>query len=922
MIDRSSFINLMHASYVTARYDYSRSLAADWLAAWPNDAEILLLLAEAELKDGTYAEAITRLHKLIEIDPELGEAYELLAKAYYDTHELQQAQDLDACRALLQREKIGKAHIPDWVRPLDRSLKALEIGNSSRAVSQAQEAIKADPDYALPTLIYIKSLLADDKTEDGIALARIANDRWPDCLYFRFILAKDMMNKGKVQRGVDRLHRIAADDPTGRLANKYLGEHHYYVELWPKRLSVDLSRPVPAEVRAIVGGNRIEATSRVPGDAFKASKLSDSDSTEKSRAARIREKLRRTRREQPKEVTVAPEPNPKLMRNSPIFSTNSMELPVAKQVSAPAAPAASAIEVNESAVPTETIRADDEHPQIFDVHQTIAAEFERLGDRLIVHLPKTSKSVHVLSYLVLSCKEALLQKFGEEKFSRLDEALDALVDSVARRPGWKAHKLYIDDRASMQALGLTPVDVQNPWQIKLRIADVDRALQAQGEMIGALFIIGGNEIVPFHMLPNPTDDDDESIPSDNPYATTDANYFAPQWPVGRLPSDNDLDFMVRFIRSSADEHHYTPSSSGFLLKLQYMVSLLLNRVFRKRIKSLGYTANIWRKASLAVYRAIGTPRSLISSPPAEVGSLNPQLMRPAVFSYYNLHGLEDAPEWFGQKDPFNEIGSAGPDFPVALRPVDIVNSGRAPRIVFTEACYGANILSKSSETAICLKFLESGSRAVVGSTKISYGSVTPPLIAADLLGRNFWDHVVRGIPVGEALRRSKLQLASDMHRRQGYLDGEDQKTLISFILYGDPLLASGEFTKRSDKSPITRKAIRPAQMKTVCALAGPDLSEEDLEPLVLEKVRSIVADYLPGMFDASCKVHSQLQTCDGSNHACPTHQLKLHKSPEGSRPTIVVTFSKHVPDGTLIHPHYARLTLDDQGKVLKLAVSR
>jgi hypothetical protein len=39
-------------------------------------------------------------------------------------------------------------------------------------------------------------------------------------------------------------------------------------------------------------------------------------------------------------------------------------------------------------------------------------------------------------------------------------------------------------------------------------------------MIGALLIIGGSDNVPFHMLPNPTDDSDVNVPSDNPYATS------------------------------------------------------------------------------------------------------------------------------------------------------------------------------------------------------------------------------------------------------------------------------------------------------------------------------------------------------------------------------------------------------------------
>ena len=62
-----------------------------------------------------------------------------------------------------------------------------------------------------------------------------------------------------------------------------------------------------------------------------------------------------------------------------------------------------------------------------------------------------------------------------------------------------------------------------------------RSLKKRGERIGAVLIVGGPEVVPFHNLPNPVDDADVDVPSDNPYATSDENYFIPEWPVGRLP---------------------------------------------------------------------------------------------------------------------------------------------------------------------------------------------------------------------------------------------------------------------------------------------------------------------------------------------------------------------------------------------------
>jgi len=48
------------------------------------------------------------------------------------------------------------------------------------------------------------------------------------------------------------------------------------------------------------------------------------------------------------------------------------------------------------------------------------------------------------------------------------------------------------------------------------------------------------------MLPNPTDDSDINVPSDNPYATIDENYFIQQWPVGRLPDErgNDAGYLL------------------------------------------------------------------------------------------------------------------------------------------------------------------------------------------------------------------------------------------------------------------------------------------------------------------------------------------------------------------------------------------
>jgi hypothetical protein len=442
-------------------------------------------------------------------------------------------------------------------------------------------------------------------------------------------------------------------------------------------------------------------------------------------------------------------------------------------------------------------------------------------------------------------------------------------------------------------------------------------------MIGAVLIVGGDRIIPFHSLPNPTDDDDASVASDNPYAASDENYLAPEWPVGRLPFDADAPALVRILRSIEQDHRANLRPQSLVIRFRTWLASLAPWPAGSRTRTLGYTASIWRRASMAVYRMIGEPASMISSPPVHAAALPSAAIRPARLSYYNLHGVEDAPEWFGHKDPLRDEGEPT-EFPIALRPKDVVNGGRAPAVVFSEACYGANSIGKTADNAICLKFLASGTKAFIGSTKTSYGSVATPLLAADLLGRLFWDQINRGTPIGEALRRAKIRYAMDMHRRQGFLDGEDQKTLVEFVLYGDPLASTaGQTTSHAVPRAAPSERAASMTMKVACSRGGPDVGADVLEPGSIERVKGIVAQYLPGMSDAVCRIHPQSCGCTGEGHVCVSRQLGLKTPGNGTaRHTLIVTFAKSVPDGALSHPRYARLTIDRSGKVLKLAVSR
>ncbi len=529
------------------------------------------------------------------------------------------------------------------------------------------------------------------------------------------------------------------------------------------------------------------------------------------------------------------------------------------------------------------------------------------------------------AYVVVSSRTRLIQIYSLDGFSQIDAALRDLVARTAKRTNFKPCLVYVDDPGSLSPYGLRPANPANAWEVKALIGKLDSRLKTLNSVVGAILIVGGAEVIPFHHLPNPTDDIDPDIPSDNPYATSDDNYFVPEWPIGRLPTGvgSDPAPLLHAIQLAAGG----PTGPGVYLTWpnQFTEWLLAWWLRRFAPKSFGYSANVWRGASAAVYTSIGDPKELLTSPPLDANGLPVEGLAPSRLSYFNLHGIEDGPEWYGQRTP--DDPATLPEYPVALRPADVTNSGRAPVFVFSEACYGANITGKHIEDALCLKFLHSGTRAVVASTKIAYGSVNTPLIGADLLGRCFWQNVNQGLPAGESLRRAKLQMAQDMTQRQGFLDGEDQKTLISFVLYGDPLAippAARNLTRQFDGQLSLPKLRRPV---TVCDKAtgkrGSMPHQLDLSSEQLAQIKSAVARYLPGMQDADMHVSRAHAECAGTDHACPTAQLSPHaKSSAPASGTRVITLAKTIRVSARSHPHFARLTLSESGEVIKVAVSR
>lgn len=525
-------------------------------------------------------------------------------------------------------------------------------------------------------------------------------------------------------------------------------------------------------------------------------------------------------------------------------------------------------------------------------------------------------------YVVFSTRKGLERKYGPETAAIIIEEMRKTTYAVRLKPGWGALMLLADDPSSMADYGLKPILPDDPWALKLALVDLEGVLNSKGLMIGALLIVGGPEVVPYHKLPNPIADVDPEVPSDNPYGTLDENYFIPEWPVGRLPGgvDNDPGLLLDMLRHISEHHMGKNEGRKTLWEiiLEWLANLFGGRV--KTNQRFGYVAEAWKSASEDVFKHIQERGEMVTSPPYGKETEIPVPI--TRYGYFNLHGVEDSPFWYGQKD-FTKA-SPGLDYPVALRPEDINAYDDAPLFVFSEACYGVHLKGRGIDDSIALKYLSRGSHSVVGSTVTAYGSVSAPLIAADLLAAHYWKHINLGYASGIALQKAKIQLAREMNNRQGYLDGEDQKTLISFLHFGDPLANPSSAERRESKSSTVETRHVPAEVTTVSDRSN---LTTDIPSATLMHVKHVVKRYLPGMEDAEMVLSTEMKIPQGKTQGTATADLggkQVASEKIGQRHVVTLSKKHEIPQngGKTVHRHYARVTFDKMGKMVKLAVSR
>ena len=125
---------------------------------------------------------------------------------------------------------------------------------------------------------------------------------------------------------------------------------------------------------------------------------------------------------------------------------------------------------------------------------------------------------------MISSKKGLEAQYGEENFQKILQSVELVERSTKQLNGWNAYTLFVDDPISTDGFDLPPALPNDPWSIKTVIQGLEKRLSAKGERIGAMLIVGGEKVIPFHLLPNPIDDFDTHVPSDNPYPERTRGY--------------------------------------------------------------------------------------------------------------------------------------------------------------------------------------------------------------------------------------------------------------------------------------------------------------------------------------------------------------------------------------------------------------
>ncbi len=189
--------------------------------------------------------------------------------------------------------------------------------------------------------------------------------------------------------------------------------------------------------------------------------------------------------------------------------------------------------------------------------------------------------------------------------AEVEERMERLRDALADR-GVTAQIMIADQPAGR---GPAPA-VDNTGETGAKaIAELIRAerrkIEGSHRRLDAILLVGGDSIVPFHRRPNPSQDADQEICTDNPYGCEGGTEHVPDIVVGRLP-DGGADggeLLLALLQRSIEYHEGwlipQPSTAG--LPIPFLRRFVMNSRAKAPVGSSGATTASWQEPSAEIY---------------------------------------------------------------------------------------------------------------------------------------------------------------------------------------------------------------------------------------------------------------------------------------------------------------------------------
>ncbi len=365
-------------------------------------------------------------------------------------------------------------------------------------------------------------------------------------------------------------------------------------------------------------------------------------------------------------------------------------------------------------------------------------------------------TVTSVTKVVVSNSGALKGKYGAG-VTKIEAAVAQLV-AADQKAGTLSTLIYLDDTATMQALGAPPVtQSNNEQQVKAAIDGVFAAVSPL-----QMTILGAPDVVPHQTLINPVINDDPTVPSDlpytsaAPYSTKISDFLAPSRVVSRLPDltgGTDPAYPVKVITNA------TVRTTGTVAQYQAYWAV---------------SCDVWKGSTTSsVTNVYGNANAMALSPPSGPNWTAAQMR--AMSFFVNLHGNDHTSYFQGQ---------TAKQYPIAVTSA-LLAGATSPNMVFTaECCFGAQLynpaLAADKVMGIANQVMLGGSCGFFGSSNVAWG---PPngQGQADIITQEFMKSVLAGKTVGQAA----LDARQVFIRTQNMASPTNLKTIGQFMLIGD-----------------------------------------------------------------------------------------------------------------------------------------